>query len=612
MTGGRRLGSSYLLVDQIGSGAMGAVWQGRDDAGTAFAFKLLRTDFADDQRVVDRFIQERAILTGLRHRNLVAVHDLVAEGSTLAIVMDLVPGPDLRTVIARAGTVTPAEAAELCAGVAAGLAAAHEAGVYHRDIKPENVLVDESGGKRVARVVDFGIARLAQGDTPSVRSTMMVGTPQYMAPETADGAPPGAAADVYALGVVLYELCCGVTPFASGSTWATIKQHIERAPGRPDGVPDPLWHLIDWLLAKDPRERPSAARAHSELEGVIPLLAGMPAAPVLQEPPLALTLVLSRGPTVHDLPTVQTPWPASSSASAGSPVPSPASPPAAAQPASRRRSRWLAAAAMAVVVLAGGAAWAVGRGDDVKAPGRAAGPATSPAQTTSSRTTPSTAASSQTTSSEPDPSTEAPASGMPTLVGLTLSAAQPALPAGVVVEVRDVIDPSEIDGTVVAQDPAAGQPIGDTVTVDVARQHITRYLADLPVVTIDDFQSGSYDANGQTYAHSLAAHMSYYGDQAKSSYNLGRHYRRLVGTLGLSDTTEDPKAKISFEVFADGRKVFDKTVPFGSTVELDLDVTNVLRLEVVNGKIALDGAGLAVWGDLHLLGVPGEVPTEEQ
>ncbi len=281
MTDKRRLGSSYVIEQLLGTGASGQVWSGRDDAGHPWAFKVLRSELAADPGIVNRFVQERSVLASIQHPNVVAVHDLVVEGQTLAIVMDLVEGQDLRSTIRAEGTLAPQTVATYGAQIAAALQAAHHSGVVHRDVKPENVLIDAASGE--ARLTDFGIARLVDG---SHRSTMLLGTPQYMAPEVAEGKNPTPAVDAYSLGIMLYELCCGVPPFAGrGSAMATLRAHAVDVPGRPDGVPDRLWEIISALTAKDPARRPAAGVAAGDLSAVAGALTGVAKAPRLSEPP---------------------------------------------------------------------------------------------------------------------------------------------------------------------------------------------------------------------------------------------------------------------------------------------------------------------------------------
>ncbi len=278
----RQLGSSYVLQEIIGRGAAGEVWRGVDGRGIPRAVKLLHPALADDPAIVERFIRERGLLSAIVSSHVVQVRDLVVEGRSLAIVMDLVDGGDLRSRLRSAGPAAPDDAAEIGAQIADGLAAAHAVGIVHRDVKPENVLLDAGPGLR-ARLSDFGISRLVS----STNATGMLGTPQYMAPEVAEGRAPGPAADLYSLGVLLYELSCGVPPFAGReSPLAVLRAHAGEVPGRPPGVPDALWGLLDRLLVKDPAARPADATAvAAELRAARPALAGVPAAPRLRMPP---------------------------------------------------------------------------------------------------------------------------------------------------------------------------------------------------------------------------------------------------------------------------------------------------------------------------------------
>jgi serine/threonine protein kinase len=252
----RPLGSQYLLDTEIGRGATGHVWAGRRRAdGSPVAVKLLRSDLAEDPEVKARFLREHATLTRLRHPHLVGVHDLVAEGGALGIVMDLVQGVDLRRLVVQTRLSTGA-AATLLAQTAQALAAVHAAGIVHRDVKPENVLATPVGAGWSARLTDFGIARAVAGSS----ATALIGTPAYLAPELATGHPPAPPADVYALGVTGYELLAGHRPFHATSIEAWMRAHLEEAPPRPAGVDDAAWKLLAACLAKDPAARPTAAQ----------------------------------------------------------------------------------------------------------------------------------------------------------------------------------------------------------------------------------------------------------------------------------------------------------------------------------------------------------------
>ena len=249
------IGSHYLIEDQVGQGAAGVVWRGRDTVtGARYAIKILRPEYARDPAAVARFVRERTALVLFRDPNVVTLHDMVVEGEQLALVMDLVEGGDLRDHLrARGGTLAAGEAAELTAQVCDALAAAHRAGIVHRDLKPANVLM--AGGQ--ARLGDFGIARIA-GEASITTAGIMVGTVAYLAPEVIKGQEPGPAADVYAAGITLYELLTGQPPF-HGQVAAVMHDHVHTTPDRPPGIPGRLWELILACLGKDPDHRPPAA-----------------------------------------------------------------------------------------------------------------------------------------------------------------------------------------------------------------------------------------------------------------------------------------------------------------------------------------------------------------
>jgi serine/threonine-protein kinase len=269
----RAFGDQLLLGELIGRGGMSRVFRGWvRGTGHEVAVKILRDDLASRPEAVQRFIRERDLLAAVSSPHVVRVHDLVVDGDELGIVMDLVPGGHLRQAVAYPCPL--ATAVELAAQIADGLAAVHATGVVHRDLKPENVLVDGDGSGGVClRLTDFGISRLV--DT-TLTQTTVTGTPGYLAPEVAAGARPAAAADVYALGIVLYELCTGRAPFTADNPLVLILAHTRREVPRPGGMPDALWSLLAAMLAKDPQARPGAAAIADALRVLTPGLAGMP------------------------------------------------------------------------------------------------------------------------------------------------------------------------------------------------------------------------------------------------------------------------------------------------------------------------------------------------
>ena len=266
---GQPIGSRYELESQLGRGAFGAVWRGRvRDTGESVAIKVLLEELANDADVVTRFLRERTALVSMRHRSLVSVRDLVVEGDVLALVMQLVEGPDLRAYVRSRGTLGATESALLVADVAEALAVAHAAKIIHRDVKPANVLLQPDDGGYRPLLTDFGIARLA--DAPSVtRTSQVVGTPYYLAPEVISGQQPTPAVDVYASGIMFYELMTGRPPFRGSDAMEVFQAHQTKAPPRPDGVSDPLGSVIASALAKAPNRRPDAGQLAVRLRAAV-------------------------------------------------------------------------------------------------------------------------------------------------------------------------------------------------------------------------------------------------------------------------------------------------------------------------------------------------------
>ncbi|MGW2419337.1 serine/threonine-protein kinase [Streptomyces sp. NPDC001709] len=265
----RPVGSKYLLEEPLGRGATGTVWRARQretagaeaavpgQPGETVAIKVLKEELASDPDIVMRFLRERSVLLRLTHPNVVRVRDLVVEGDLLALVMDLVDGPDLHRYLRENGPLTPVAAALLTAQIADALAASHADGVVHRDLKPANVLLRQDDGQMHPMLTDFGIARLA--DSPGLTRTQeFVGTPAYVAPESAEGRPQTSAVDIYGAGILLYELVTGRPPFAGSTALEVLHQHLSAEPRRPSTVPDPLWTVIERCLRKNPDDRPSA------------------------------------------------------------------------------------------------------------------------------------------------------------------------------------------------------------------------------------------------------------------------------------------------------------------------------------------------------------------
>ncbi|MFJ7158003.1 protein kinase [Streptomyces sp. NPDC101118] len=308
----RPVGSKYFLEEPLGRGATGTVWRARQretagaeaavagQPGETVAIKVLKEELAHDADVVMRFLRERSVLLRLTHPNIVRTRDLVVEGDLLALVMDLIDGPDLHRYIRENGPFTPVAASLLTAQIADALAASHADGVVHRDLKPANVLLDESGGQMRPMLTDFGIARLA--DSPGLtRTHEFVGTPAYVAPESAEGRPQTSAVDIYGAGILLYELVTGRPPFAGGTALEVLHRHLSEEPQRPSTMPEPLWTVIERCLRKEPDERPSAQSLARGLR-VVAAGIGVHSSPTEVEAALGVGALLAPDPSPAPVP----------------------------------------------------------------------------------------------------------------------------------------------------------------------------------------------------------------------------------------------------------------------------------------------------------------------
>ncbi|MEU9114213.1 serine/threonine-protein kinase [Streptomyces sp. NPDC048483] len=310
----RPVGSKYLLEEPLGRGATGTVWRARQretagaeaavagEPGETVAIKVLKEELANDADVVMRFLRERSVLLRLTHPNIVRTRDLVVEGDLLALVMDLVDGPDLHRYLRDNGPFSPVAASLLTAQIADALAVSHADGVVHRDLKPANVLLAGSDGSSEMHpmLTDFGIARLA--DSPGLtRTHEFVGTPAYVAPESAEGRPQTSAVDIYGAGILLYELVTGRPPFAGSTALEVLHRHLSEEPRRPSTLPEPLWTVIERCLRKRPEERPSAENLARALRTVAAGV-GVHATPAAAEAALGVAALLAPDPAPATVP----------------------------------------------------------------------------------------------------------------------------------------------------------------------------------------------------------------------------------------------------------------------------------------------------------------------
>jgi serine/threonine protein kinase len=330
----------YRLEREIGRGGMATVHLARDaELDRPVAVKVLAGHLRGDEDIRERFIREARMAAGLSHPNVVQVFDAGEENGRPFIVMEYVPGTTLADELGRAGRLAPAAAVDLALQACAGLEHAHDAGLVHRDVKPGNLLLREDGA---LKITDFGIARALEA-TQLTQVGSVLGTAAYLSPEQAAGEPVTAATDIYGLGVVLYELLTGRTPFVIESLTDLLAKHRESAvtPVRElePAVPEALEAAVMKCLARNPAYRPesAAALAHE-------LAAASPEPPTVPLPPPSGV----RATEVDTVPLARSTAPAAR----GRP---------------HERTRRVAAGA-AVVVLALGAVaagyWAAGRGED--------------------------------------------------------------------------------------------------------------------------------------------------------------------------------------------------------------------------------------------------------
>lgn len=252
----------YRLEKILGRGGMGAVWHGYDLLlDRDVAVKEIYLPGADhglidpDDPRIRRAIREARAAAGLRHPNIVTVHDVALDGGRPWIIMELVDGPSLAEVITKSGALSSARTAEIGLQVLDALSAAHRRGTVHRDVKPANILIDTDR----AMLTDFGIAAMEDASVLTMTGHML-GSPAYMAPERINGDTAAPAADLWALGVTLYTAATGRSPFPGEDTQSTIMAILTRPPPMPVGV-EGLWPVLAGLLEKDPARRLTPDRA---------------------------------------------------------------------------------------------------------------------------------------------------------------------------------------------------------------------------------------------------------------------------------------------------------------------------------------------------------------
>ena len=249
---GAILGQRYEILQILGEGGMGAVYKARDrELNRMVALKVIRPDLAGHQAIIDRFKQELLLATQVTHKNVIRIYDLSEADGMKFITMEYVEGEDLRGLMQQKGKLTPDEAVEIMQQTCRALEAAHSAGIIHRDLKPQNIMRDKTG--RIL-VMDFGLARTLEGDGMT-QTGALVGTMDYMSPEQALGKDLDQRSDVFALGLIFYELLTGKMPYKADSVVASLlKRTQERAApvsSHDASIPKPLSNIVGKCMEPD-------------------------------------------------------------------------------------------------------------------------------------------------------------------------------------------------------------------------------------------------------------------------------------------------------------------------------------------------------------------------
>ena len=260
LTRGTVFAGRYEIIEELGAGGMGRVYRAHDTKlNEEVALKLIKPEIAADKKTVERFHNEIKIARRISHKNVCRTHDFHEEGKTLFLTMEYVRGEDLKSLIHRTKTLSVGTALSIARQVAEGLGEAHKLGITHRDLKPGNIMIDKDGQ---AKIMDFGIARSLQGGGITAEGGI-IGTPEYMSPEQVEGKPADPRADIYALGIILFEMVTGRVPFEGETAFSIANKHKSEPPPVPKKlapqIPEGLSRLILRCLEKDKAKRYQAA-----------------------------------------------------------------------------------------------------------------------------------------------------------------------------------------------------------------------------------------------------------------------------------------------------------------------------------------------------------------
>ena len=247
---------NYDIVRLIGKGGMGEVYLAQDRLlDRKVALKVLKQDLVENKTFISRFSQEAKTLAKLNHPNIATLYNLIADQDQFVMVMEYVEGMSLEEIIQKKGQLPLASVNHITSGVLKGLKHAHDNGIIHRDIKPSNIMLNKAGE---VKVMDFGIA-ISEGNTRHTRAGNIIGTIEYLAPELIKGEDPAATSDIYATGVVMYEMISGQVPFSGSNEYAIMDAHLNKkaSPLRSDmaSVPKKMEALVKKCLVKSKKQR---------------------------------------------------------------------------------------------------------------------------------------------------------------------------------------------------------------------------------------------------------------------------------------------------------------------------------------------------------------------
>ncbi|MFZ2054430.1 MAG: protein kinase [Candidatus Aminicenantales bacterium] len=278
----------YQIIEDLGKGGMGRVYKALDnEIGERVALKILKPEIAADEQTIERFRNELKMARQISHKNVCRMYHLGREQGTHYITMEYVSGEDLKSTVMRVGQLSVGKTVSIIAQVCEGLAEAHRLGIVHRDLKPQNIMIDKAGN---VKIMDFGIARSvkAKGIT---EAGVMIGTPEYMSPEQVDGQEADQRADIYALGIILFELLTGRVPFEGETPFSVAYKHKNGVP--PEArkinpqIPEDLDRLILKCLEKDKTKR--FQNAAEVLADLVKIEKGLPTTERLVVPKKPLT-----------------------------------------------------------------------------------------------------------------------------------------------------------------------------------------------------------------------------------------------------------------------------------------------------------------------------------